>query len=310
MRLRENPTNKLLDKGILTKIGPNSNSFLEYSNICTGFGVDIDIPVRAAAYSLPVLQMGEMQHSAQTEFYIAESFATKLNGLNPAVTRRNTQLIQEYIKLLRLELGVNHEVWLTEKDPFETQRTGYIKEMAKILRKNGSEKLLRFADTRNGDESLAYIAAHALYMWDPHPIDSSLFITERPNTPESLLIIGGPAEKLFYEARQLLLSHIKADTSRKTEQGFTEIGRRPTYYAVDDETILNGKKIRIDYEEIMSIPNPDVLRDTLYLVISLSDTLLFEDINRLKKGTINPYELDDLAAGCNKLNKIIAQLQS
>jgi|GEM_PF-2899497 len=316
MPLIETPKSLLLDKGQLIKLQTDKTDLFdaetEYTNICTGFGVDHEIPVRIAVYALPVLQMGEKFLRAQTEFYVAKAFATKLNGLDANKVQVNIALIKEYIKLFKTELSVvNSPVWLDERDPFEVQRYALIKELAKILREHGSERIIRFADSRNGDESLAYIASHALYMWDTLDVDEDKFIIERDASPQSLLMVGGPAEKLFFEARQLLLSHFPTVSTRSTVQGFTELGRRPPYYAVDSEMIVNGRNnLRIGFEEIMSIADPDALRDSLYLIISLSETLTFDDIPRVKKGQIKPQELEDMTSACNKLQKIIAQLRS
>jgi hypothetical protein len=314
MPLLESSKSLLPSKGALVKVDGQSieNGDCGFTNICTGFGVDHEVPVRVAVYALPVLQVGEQMLAAQTEFYIAQAFATKINNLDSKKVAANVDLLKEYISLLRRELKVrNVPAWLEEGDPFKPERTAFLSEMVKILREKGSERIIRFADSRNGDESLAYIAAHALYMWDDLEVDTELFITQRLKAPESLLVVGGPAEKLFYEARQLLLSNFPNTGKRKTAQGFTEIGRRPPYYSVDGEFLINGKdRDDIGLEKITSIADPDALRDTLYLLISLTETLTFSDISRIKKGQIKPHELDDLTAACIKLQAIIAQLRS
>jgi len=311
----ESASSPLLDKGSLMTLSemPDGNSKPDdmYTNICTGFGVAEKLPVRVAAYALPVLQMGEQQPQARTEFYIAVAFAQKLNQSNPEQVRTNIVLIKEYISLLRAAVGVTGEpVWLEERDPFEAHRQIQIKTLAAALKEKASDRIKRFADARNGDESLEYIAAHALYMWDTHDIDPDLFITHREQPPESLLVIGGPAEKLFSEARQILTGTFPQTTSRRAAQGFTEIGRRPPYYPVEGELVFNGEKPKITFDLIKALPDADVLRDTLYLVVSLSEIVAFGDIPCIKSKNLTSDEVDDLEAACDKLQAIISQLVS
>lgn len=312
--LIESSKSLLPNKGSLVKVDGQTidNGDCGFTNICTGFGVDHEVPVRIVVYALPVLQIGEQMMAAQTEFYIAQAFATKINNLDQKKVAVNVDLIKEYIGLLRAELKIsNVPAWLEEQDPNKPERNVFLASMVKILREKGSERLIRFADSRNGDESLAYIAAHALYMWDDLDINTELFITQRTQPPESLLIVGGPAEKLFHEARQLLLSNYPNSGKRKTAQGFTEIGRRPPYYSVDGELLINGSEsLNIGLDQITAIADPDALRDTLYLIVSLTETLTFNDISRIKKGQIKSQELDDLMSACTKLQTIIDQLRS
>ncbi len=281
-----------------------------FTNICTGFGLDSELPVRIGAYALPALQQAENSFLAETEFYIARAFAQNLNGLPTEIAERNTQLLQEYISLLRCNLNLaTQPIWLREANPYSDDRLKLLRSLAEILKANGSERITRFATSRDGDDSLTYMAAHALYMWDVLDVDQNQFIIERSTTPKSLLMIGGPAEKIFYEARQTLIGNYPTVSDRKATQGFSEIGRRPPYYPIENELIF-GFRQQLELKDVLAIANPDVLRDTLFLLISLSEGLNFADISKIKKGKLTPDEQADLESSCIRLQKILSQLES
>jgi hypothetical protein len=76
---------------------------------------------------------------------------------------------------------------------------------------NGSDGVKGFLGNRNGYASAQYAAAHAAYMtlplryFDEYP-DTSLL----EGTPSNhLLMVGGPAEKMFLEVQGSILSNRK-----------------------------------------------------------------------------------------------------
>jgi len=303
--------NRLLEKGPLVK-GVNKTG--GYTNICCGLGVDKDVPVRVAAYVVPVLQLSEQFPSAEIELYTATKFSARLNGLNRTDAERNAAVIKEYFNLIQDRLRVTRSpVGLGELDPFTANRLSLLNDWTRLLKNLAPTKVLDFANRRSGDDSLRYMGAHVLYMWDRVDISPDLFITDRRKAPESLLMVGGPAEKIFYDARRTICDALPIDYTRLTDQVFTEIGRKPPYIPIADEpTILSGKKgSRISYENLVGFPDPDVRRDALYLLASLSEALTFSDVEQIrKKGIKFDWQREALAASCAILKEIIGQLES
>ncbi|MDA1079983.1 MAG: hypothetical protein O2840_04835, partial [bacterium] len=195
--------NNLVNKERLVKPVKEGQPY-DASNVCTGFGVGMSVPWRAAAYALPAIQEAGRQEISP-EFYFAERFSTEIGNLPPQQAKQNVQVMKLLISSAS-ELVKNPNVqWLEEQDPFEADRFLFMAMMADQLSKIADEQIMRFAENRDGDDSLLYMAAHALYMWDPLDIEPNKFIVERPIIPNKLLMVGGPAEKIFYRARQALM---------------------------------------------------------------------------------------------------------
>lgn len=277
--------------------------------VCTGFGVGNGVPWRIAAYALPTLQeAGRLGISP--EYYFAKRFSTEVDeALSPEQASKSVEISKQLIQGVTTLTDAPTEIsWLTERDPFEDDRFLFMSIMAYQLSMVADEQISRFAESRDGDNSMLYMAAHCLYMWDPLDIDPGKFIVDRSQTPERLLMIGGPAEKIFYKARQILIGKYPT-TLRETTQSFTEIGRMPPYYPAEGDLILGDRK-RPTLDEVLAIENPDVRRDLLYLLIGLSEEVDFSDLKRISKGKATNEEIEDLDAALIKFVKIVKQLES
>lgn len=301
----------LSEKGILTKFEPDKPIIEQPTNVCTGLGVVDRVPWRVAAYALPTLQLASSAGLSVAEFYWAMQYSVALNSqLSTAQAKQSVALTQEYIKAISAQVQTKAKpIWLEERDAFEPARFLLAALLAYRLSQQADEQILRFADARDGDDSLLYMAAHALYMYDPLNIDPSRFIVERDQTPAKLIMVGGPAEKIFRKARLILLSQYPTDDTRQTAQAYSEIGRMPPYYPAPLDPVI-GDDNRPTLDEILTLDDLDVRRDLLYLLVGLSENTSFSDLKRISKGSITQDQRDDLQISIEKLTEVIKQLES
>lgn len=296
------------EKGTLTKF--EAEPIDRPTNVCTGFGIADRVPWRVAAYALPTLQLAD-QSNLRAEFYTALQYAVALNPqLSAEQARQASVLTQAYIKAISTELQTNEiPIWLEERDAFEPSRYLLAALMAYKLSQQADEQVLQFADKRDGDDSLLYMAAHALYMWDPLRIDPDRFITNRTQIPERLVMVGGPAEKIFRKARLALLSQYPTDLTRQTAQAYSPIGRIPPYYPAPLDPVI-GNYSRPALNEILVLEDPDIRRDLLYLLIGFSERITFTDIKQIGKGNVTQNQRDDLETALERLVEVVKQLES
>lgn len=299
----------LSEKGILTKF--EAEPMDRPINVCTGLGVADSVPWRVAAYALPALQLAGQAGLPNAEFYTALQYAIALNPqLSAERASQSVTLTQAYIKAVGAQLKIDTTpVWLEERDVFEPGRFLLAALLANKLSQEADDQILRFADTRDGDDSLLYMAAHALYMWDPLSIEPNRFLVNRQQIPEKLVMVGGPAERIFRKARLVLLSQYPTDPTRQTAQAYSEIGRIPPYYPAPLDPVIGGENSPT-LNEILTLKDPDVRRDLLYLLIAISENVLFADIKQIGKGILTPNQKDDLEAALVKLLDVVRQLES
>jgi hypothetical protein len=264
-----------------------------------------------AAYALPALQLATLAGLDQAEFYFALQYAVALNPtLTPKQAKVSTGITRALIEQVGQKVNTQAQpVWLEERDAFEPSRFLLASVLAYRLSQLNDEQLTRFAEARSGDDSLLYMAAHALYMWDALRVDPDRFIIERSQIPARLVMVGGPAEKIFRRARVSLLQLYPTDNTRKTAQAFSEIGRVPPYYPAQLDPVIGGKN-RPTLDEILKLEDPDVRRDLLYLLIGISENISFADIKPISKGVLSQVQRDDLQAALDSLTEVTKQLES
>lgn len=234
--------------------------------ISTGFNCSQGpIPRRLAAYLIPGLWLGNMLESlgylCEVEFYFAKHFFELLNNcsardwLGKAIKYLTNWIEKHWTRVPQYQFRVDR--------PIEGELSEVIDFLAQKLQEFTNERIKRFAEKRGGWPAWRYIAAHTLYMRDPITLPKSPpSILQNPNQQfKTIIMVGGPPEKLFWEARQYLLTHLGKHDQWESIQVFTPIGRRPTYHYLPNEpTIDNG----LGLEEIN---DPDVLRDLKYLIL-------------------------------------------
>jgi len=320
MRLVEALFDKSIN-GVLKK--PAEHGIKE---LTTGFGIDSRVPARVVAYIVPLLalacKLGESKIPVEAQWYIASRFLIQMNNFPEQLIGEQTKLLKAYIDEFRKVAFPDIKLtYLQEENPFEEKRFHLIQEFAEILQKNATNRMKNFAGARMGIDSWRYIAAHGLYMWDPYPpldVDNSMYLTERKSPPEDLVIIGGPAEELFYECRQILLQELGGNPPWDTQQLISRVGRRPPYIMTENDTsVLNTPRLTLEMlfgqeNNGYAITDPDVRRDFLYLLVSLNPNLCYSMVkNELKNiRPMHPRIADELTVSLGILNEIITQLQS
>jgi hypothetical protein len=275
--------------------------------IVTGFGCDpnCEVPVRLPAYIIPALallrEMADDKAKADVEFYFAENYSSLLlgQGFEPFVADFADRAIR-YLEAYVANFHPNAPVRILRDRPILADEWLMIDEMASYLSQHGGDRIKQFAERRGGWEALKYMASHAWYMRDP----LSALIGRRPlqvdgaENWDEVIMVGGAAEEIFYEARRVLAK--MGEHSRwQSHQLFTPIGRRPTYHRVENEPILGD--IPCSLEDMLSV-SKEIYRDLLYLLVDASGEADFSIVER--RNNLTAHDFICLRKGWNNLREV------
>ena len=190
------------------------------------------------------------------------------------------------------------------------------------------QSIARFVEARGGQPALRYMVEHALYMRDPVDLrledepfrESDMQVHERqlsamacrghhpyplPGRQEGrptlidwtgekhLVMIGGPAEKIFWRMRQGLLDRIGRHQDWQSHQLWTPVGNPPTYHLQEGEPTWDDRKDRPGrvedmLQEVCQAVNPEfgtrenVLRDLLILLADAGGFTQFSVLNEVR----------------------------
>lgn len=277
--------------------------------IVTGFGCDpnCEVPIRLPAYILPAISLSEGLNQSKAEvdieIYFAENYSALLlgEGFEPFVASF-TDLASGYLTAYVARFHPNVKISILRDRPISQDEWLIIDEMAEYLSKHGEKRVLQFAEHRGGWIAFKYMAAHAWYMRDPLVIlrDLKPLQIDGAEKWDDVIMIGGAAEEIFYEARRVLAS-MGEHSDWQSHQLFTPIGRRPTYHRVDGEPMISDSPDSI--EELLDVSR-EIHRDFVYLLADASDdkdysiverrgNLSSSDISRLQRGWDNLKEVTD-----------------
>ena len=295
-----------------------TDSDLEKSDILFSTGVGInqveETPVRLATYLLPMIAFLQKHKNSLGQLYFADQAAIKL-GQNSEIVKRNTDAIERFINAFLIEFfeDVKDDFVIShEKNDKNPERQNLLNELISILKQSGDTSILNFANKRiNGSKSidtpLGYIAEHSLFMRDPITENDDLFLIDNPKQIDLLVMIGGPAEKLFCKARNIICEareKIEKDFERK--QVITDIGRRPPYYRFANEPILEENLSEECVQTFLKGLNKELVKDYIFLLASLSKEKDFTIIKRRKK--LNQGDLEILQNGYESLRTFVKNL--
>jgi hypothetical protein len=221
----------------------------EKTVLAMGFGVtDQGVPLRFLSYIVPVLHLlRQMGTNTIAEFYFALEGVLRVNGLAEKTTRNNSAimagLIRSYVSTFYPDLVGRIVILFDRRVEAGSTLERRIAKIAKIIQQltTSDESLARFAKTRGGDTAFGYMAEHLLYMRDPLaallPPEEHLLVPGMISDMDHVIMIGGPAEKIFYRVRLAVSTGLDQHESWKSHQLFTQVGSPPTYHPQPNEPL-------------------------------------------------------------------------
>lgn len=256
--------------------------------ISTGFGCDPTYlhNVRLLAYLVPAIEMAKGLkergvESVRIEYYFAQHFVAWLRGEGQRVglwTDTAMALLRGYLASFYPDVDTH----VLRDRPLLPEEEDIIDEMACYLQKRATREVKEFANKRGGFPALRYMAAHAMYMWDPLQI-----LAGRPSLRQggieafdSVIMIGGRAEKIFYEARQTLMG-FGTHSRWESRQLFTNIGRGvPCYHHTAEEPVVS-RDLPKDFLDLLSGMDKNIRRDLTFLMVNSLGDGRYERVDRV-----------------------------
>lgn len=280
--------------------------------VSTGFGVRDALPLRFLAYCIPAIHLlKQLPQSATIEFYIALHGVLRANPTlqptAPGLADTMRELITSYTRRFHPEqsgqVTTLIDRYISTYDTVHQLMDRLAPYAWQLYEKD--QPLRNFADKRGGSPALRYMAEHALYMRDPligwNP--SWLLVEAMQTDMNHIIMIGGPAEKIFFRVRQHLMEHMGCHNKWQSHQFFTPIGEPPTYHPQACEPLWNqrpelqtnvGEMLTQASQGLASEYRKTILRDLLILLLdagaaTANETVDFrtqEELSLLKQGNI------------------------
>ena len=207
--------------------------------LAQGYGLNQKVPIRLLAYPIPVMRLSTQLGNPAINLYIAKHGVERANSNN---YQNSCDLVkkalQKYVKTFyQIELEV-----LIDSGTFSAF-TNVIKSLMPSALKiyQSDEQIKAFADKRGGMNAIQYMIEHIFYMRDPINVPNMkecLLVKEMSLNHKHIIMIGGPAEKIFYRFRQQMVERMGFHEQWKSTQIFTQIGDPPTCYCYENEAVF------------------------------------------------------------------------
>lgn len=301
----------------------------ERSVIAQGYGLeDGPLPVRSLAYAIPTFRLlRDLPETTKGEIYIATEGVLRANPtLDKDAVYRNekelTALLSAYLEVVHPTLEGRVRILGDRVLPEHSETERFILELTEELAGHAlkDESLSSFIRKRGGENALRYVAEHAVYMRDaiqPRPF-KHLLVDGMEQDVDTVVMVGGPAEKIFYRARQLLVGARNIQNAVRTEQLITPIGeKRPPYHFETGEITFDDLReessaltllqrvagaVTTDYGRSQS-----VVRDLIALLADAGSFTLLPDKGMVKatlNGTLEAPYVAALERGLSNLRKV------
>lgn len=307
----------------------------ERAVIAQGYGLeDGPLPVRSLAYAIPTLRLlRELPETATGEIYIATEGVLRANPtLDKDAVYRNekelTALLSAYIEVIHPALEGRVRILRDRALPENSETDRFILELTDELAQHASsdDTLSSFVQKRGGKNALRYVTEHAVYMRDPvqsRPFEH-LLVNGMERDVDTVVMVGGPAEKIFYRARQLLVGARDVQNTARTEQLITPIGeKRPPYHfergeITFDELMEESSPIQL-LQRVSSVVTTDygrsqsVVRDLIALLADAGNFTLLPDKGMVKatlNGTLEAPYVAALERGLSNLRTVAERVFS
>lgn len=214
--------------------------------IAQGYGVASQVPRRFLAYAVPVLRLAsQLSEMTTVEFYFATHGVFRANGVFYAESLlRMRNELSWFVRTYYPQLL--SRVRILEDAPLSAE-TKQVLDVLFISAKRVAENNLQikqFVLNRGGENAIRYMLEHLLYMRDPIMVEDKpnkkLLVPEMTTDQNHVIMVGGPAEKVFWQFRQAMLNECGSHTQWESHQFFTPIGDPPTYHAYSEEPIYGS----------------------------------------------------------------------
>lgn len=289
----------------------------EQAIFSSGIGINPtpEIPIRYLAYILPMISCVQQYSNAMGQIYTADQGAIRL-GIEKTIVEKNVTLLREFTNAFISTMfpEIESKIIISEEKKscgpdIQAIREQFITRCIEILQIQNDPQIINFARNRaNANESspLRYMVEHSLYardtLFNTTSYMNDIYLVENPKGFENsrIVMIGGPAEKIFYKTRQAIIKVLGALCEQKNIQLFTDIGRLPPYYRKYEETIV-GNQIKEDYvADFIEGINRELQYDYLILIIACAQAPDFTIIKRRKSG-FTKNDLEVLQNGFERL---------
>lgn len=224
-----------------------SVSHTEKLVVSQGFGVqDGGIPLRFLSYIIPPLHLLQQLSATTTilEFYFALEGVLRVNPLDERRTRQNAHMMEEIVRRYILKfhtrdyekIRILYDQRVEKNSPIDHTLASLTEILKAASIKDNS--ILRFTEKRGGEKAFRHMTEHASYMRDPLQLDGITtwwLVPTMTSDMTHILMVGGPAEKIFFYARQLLAASVGQHILWRSHQFFTPIGSPPTYHLQQGE---------------------------------------------------------------------------
>lgn len=284
-----------------------------------------EMPLRVLAYVVPVLHLlKQLPRSAIAEIYIAAWGTIRANQmtsldsisriLSAGVEMRG--LIEAYVRAVHSDLEPQVRTMMDERPSLGSERAvaaleGYGQELCST-----DESVKNFVMKRGGQSAMRYMVEHALYMREPLASlegNNWLLVPGMSLDMKHLIMVGGPAEKVFYKMRQRLRDKAGIHNRWTPHQLWTSIGDPPTYSRQPGEPLwpplddLN-RELR-DYSRVVNSNSPtNLIRDFLVLLADAASQKDFrvKDIARriAQGGEVDAANMEWMQRGWEIIRKL------
>ncbi len=216
--------------------------------VAQGYGVAERIPLRLLSYLVPTLRIAsQLPPQTKIELYVAQHGVMRANPHYDSEKIKASavmiaKLLHEYVQ--RFHPNLAGRVTVLQDEPLTREALmaidGMLPSAMEIVALDSTIKA--FVEKRGGEAAIRYMTEHVLYMRDPFMYSGQLLPVLVPGMSDPsggrMIMVGGPAEKVFHRFRQQLASRISAHTHWESSQFFTPVGELPTYHPQPGEPVL------------------------------------------------------------------------
>lgn len=278
--------------------------------LAQGYGLNQNVPIRLLAYPIPVMRLWTQLGNPVVNLYIAKHGVERANSQN---YQNSCDLVKKVLeKYVKTFYQTEIEV-LIDSDLSPALINVIENLMPSALEIYQSDEQIRaFADKRGGMNAIRYMVEHIFYMRDSIDIPNMrecLLVKEMSLNHQHIIMIGGPAEKIFYRFRQQIIERVGFHEQWKSTQLFTQIGDPPTYHCYENEPVF-GCVLPDDVDGLFRLLNslPDSNQGKIKNILR-DYKILLQEFARVEKFSL-PHEVakEVLEKGYERLKHFISEL--
>lgn len=223
----------------------------ERIDLTQGYGVSSKVPLRFLAYALPLFSLAKQLRNVRLIFYFALEGVKRANGLENG----EGEMLSENVALMQKLLGryistfhpeMKEKTFILTDAPLDQRAKacvqGFLDQGRNIAASIPS--IRRFIERRAGEASLHYMIEHSLYMRDPLLFEGDLLpllVPDMDYNTDHIIMVGGGAEKVFWEFRKALQASCNGHSYWQSHQFFSTVGDHPPYHYQEGEPCIKDE---------------------------------------------------------------------